>query len=77
MANVVVVGAQWGDEGKGKIVDWLSEQADIVVRFQGGHNAGHTLVINGETYWIGIDGFLMPIAKDQPPPDLRHFQTKR
>ena len=48
MANVVVVGAQWGDEGKGKIVDWLSEQADIVVRFQGGHNAGHTLVINGE-----------------------------
>ena len=47
MANVVVVGAQWGDEGKGKIVDWLSEQADIVVRFQGGHNAGHTLVIDG------------------------------
>ena len=45
MANVVVVGAQWGDEGKGKIVDWLSERADIVVRFQGGHNAGHTLVI--------------------------------
>jgi len=45
MANVVVVGAQWGDEGKGKIVDWLSEQADIVVRFQGGHNAGHTLVV--------------------------------
>ena len=59
MANVVVVGAQWGDEGKGKIVDWLSEQADIVVRFQGGHNAGHTLVINGETYkldrkWRGV-----------------------
>ena len=48
MANVVVVGSQWGDEGKGKIVDWLSEQADIVVRFQGGHNAGHTLVINGD-----------------------------
>ena len=47
MANVVVVGAQWGDEGKGKIVDWLSEQADVVVRFQGGHNAGHTLVIDG------------------------------
>ena len=43
MANVVVVGAQWGDEGKGKIVDWLSERADIIVRFQGGHNAGHTL----------------------------------
>src|ERR1700749_1885406 len=50
MANVVVVGAQWGDEGKGKIVDWVSEQADIVARFQGGHNAGHTLVINGEAY---------------------------
>jgi adenylosuccinate synthase len=50
MANVVVVGAQWGDEGKGKIVDWLSEQADVVVRFQGGHNAGHTLVIGGTTY---------------------------
>ncbi len=50
MANVVVVGAQWGDEGKGKIVDWLSERADIVVRFQGGHNAGHTLVIDGKTY---------------------------
>jgi adenylosuccinate synthase len=50
MANVVVVGAQWGDEGKGKIVDWLSERADIIVRFQGGHNAGHTLVIDGETY---------------------------
>ena len=48
MANVVVVGSQWGDEGKGKIVDWLSEQADIVVRFQGGHNAGHTLVIGGK-----------------------------
>ena len=47
MANVVVVGSQWGDEGKGKIVDWLSEQADVVVRFQGGHNAGHTLVIDG------------------------------
>jgi len=50
MANVVVVGAQWGDEGKGKIVDWLSERADIVCRFQGGHNAGHTLVIDGEVY---------------------------
>src|SRR4029077_3090652 len=46
VANVGVVGSQWGDEGKGKIVDWLSEQADIVVRFQGGHNAGHTLVID-------------------------------
>jgi len=54
MANVVVVGAQWGDEGKGKIVDWLSEQADIVVRFQGGHNAGHTLVIEGKTYKLSL-----------------------
>ena len=54
MANVVVVGSQWGDEGKGKIVDWLSEQADIVVRFQGGHNAGHTLVINGATYKLSL-----------------------
>ena len=50
MANVVVVGAQWGDEGKGKIVDWLSERADVVVRFQGGHNAGHTLVIDEKIY---------------------------
>jgi adenylosuccinate synthase len=54
MANVVVVGAQWGDEGKGKIVDWLSEQADTVVRFQGGHNAGHTLVIGGVTYKLSL-----------------------
>jgi adenylosuccinate synthase len=54
MANVVVVGSQWGDEGKGKIVDWLSEQADIVVRFQGGHNAGHTLVINSDTYKLSL-----------------------
>src|ERR1700749_3072701 len=62
MANVVVVGAQWGDEGKGKIVDWLSEQADIVVRFQGGHNAGHTLVINGETFKLALlpSGVLRP-----------------
>ncbi len=50
MANVVVVGAQWGDEGKGKIVDWLSERADVIARFQGGHNAGHTLVIGGTVY---------------------------
>ncbi|MCC5993314.1 MAG: adenylosuccinate synthase [Rhodobacteraceae bacterium] len=50
MANVVVVGAQWGDEGKGKLVDWLSERADVVARFQGGHNAGHTLVIDGKVY---------------------------
>ena len=54
MANVVVVGSQWGDEGKGKVVDWLSEQADIVVRFQGGHNAGHTLVIDGSTYKLSL-----------------------
>ena len=54
MANVVVVGSQWGDEGKGKIVDWLSEQADVVVRFQGGHNAGHTLVIDGVTYKLSL-----------------------
>ena len=50
MKNVVVVGSQWGDEGKGKIVDWLSSEADVVIRFQGGHNAGHTLVIDGEIY---------------------------
>ena len=54
MANVVVVGAQWGDEGKGKIVDWLSERADVVVRFQGGHNAGHTLVIGNQTYKLSL-----------------------
>ncbi len=54
MANVVVVGSQWGDEGKGKIVDWLSERADIVVRFQGGHNAGHTLVIDGVSYKLSL-----------------------
>jgi adenylosuccinate synthase len=54
MANVVVVGAQWGDEGKGKIVDWLSEKADVVVRFQGGHNAGHTLVIDGVVYKLSL-----------------------
>ena len=50
MANVVVVGAQWGDEGKGKVVDWLSERADVIARFQGGHNAGHTLVVDGTVY---------------------------
>ncbi len=54
MNNVAVVGSQWGDEGKGKIVDWLSEQADIVIRFQGGHNAGHTLVIDGVTYKLRL-----------------------
>jgi adenylosuccinate synthase len=54
MANVAVVGAQWGDEGKGKLVDWLSERADVVVRFQGGHNAGHTLVIDGVVYKLSL-----------------------
>ena len=54
MRNVVVIGAQWGDEGKGKIVDWLSERADVVVRFQGGHNAGHTLVVGDETYKLSL-----------------------
>jgi adenylosuccinate synthase len=62
MANVVVVGSQWGDEGKGKIVDWLSEQADIVVRFQGGHNAGHTLVVDGVTFKLSLlpSGIIRP-----------------
>ena len=54
MANVTVVGAQWGDEGKGKIVDWLCNRADVVVRFQGGHNAGHTLVVDGKTYKLAL-----------------------
>ena len=54
MSNVIVVGTQWGDEGKGKIVDWLSEKADLVVRFQGGHNAGHTLVIDGNVFKLSL-----------------------
>jgi adenylosuccinate synthase len=54
MANVAVIGAQWGDEGKGKVVDWLASRADIVVRFQGGHNAGHTLVVNNQTYKLSL-----------------------
>lgn len=54
MANVAVIGSQWGDEGKGKIVDWLSNRADVVVRFQGGHNAGHTLVVDGKTYKLHL-----------------------
>ena len=54
MANVAVVGSQWGDEGKGKIVDWLAERAEVVVRFQGGHNAGHTLVIGNQTYKLAL-----------------------
>mgnify|MGYP003290354544 CR=1 FL=1 len=54
MANVTVIGVQWGDEGKGKIVDWLASRADVVARFQGGHNAGHTLVVNGETFKLSL-----------------------
>ena len=54
MGNVAVVGSQWGDEGKGKIVDWLSSRADVVVRFQGGHNAGHTLVVDGVQYKLSL-----------------------
>ena len=54
MSNIVVVGTQWGDEGKGKIVDWLSNKADLVVRFQGGHNAGHTLVIDDTTFKLSL-----------------------
>lgn len=54
MSNVAVIGSQWGDEGKGKVVDWLSERADVVVRFQGGHNAGHTLVVDGVTYKLSL-----------------------
>ena len=64
MPNVTVVGAQWGDEGKGKIVDWLSEKADVIVRFQGGHNAGHTLVVDGVTYKLKLlPGTLETITK--------------
>ena len=54
MPNVTVIGAQWGDEGKGKVVDWLASRADIVVRFQGGHNAGHTLVVGNQTYRLSL-----------------------
>ena len=54
MANVTVIGAQWGDEGKGKLVDWLSNRADVVVRFQGGHNAGHTLVVGDQVYKLSL-----------------------
>ena len=54
MGNVTVIGAQWGDEGKGKIVDWLASRADMVVRFQGGHNAGHTLVVDGQVYKLSL-----------------------
>ncbi len=54
MANVTVIGGQWGDEGKGKIVDWLASRADVVARFQGGHNAGHTLVVGNQTYKLSL-----------------------
>src|ERR1700757_3197660 len=54
MTNVTIIGAQWGDEGKGKVVDWLASRADIVVRFQGGHNAGHTLVVADQTYKLSL-----------------------
>lgn len=54
MSNVTVIGAQWGDEGKGKIVDWLASRADVVVRFQGGHNAGHTLVVGNQVYKLSL-----------------------
>ena len=54
MPNVAVIGAQWGDEGKGKVVDWLASRADVVVRFQGGHNAGHTLVVDGKVYKLSL-----------------------
>ena len=54
MNNVAVIGSQWGDEGKGKIVDWLSEKADVIIRFQGGHNAGHTLVVDNVTYKLKL-----------------------
>ena len=65
MTNVVVIGSQWGDEGKGKIVDWLSERADVIVRFQGGHNAGHTLVIDGVEYKLSLlpSGIVRPGKK--------------
>ena len=54
MSNVAVIGSQWGDEGKGKIVDWLSEKADVIIRFQGGHNAGHTLLVDNITYKLNL-----------------------
>src|SRR5580704_12331585 len=54
MPNVAVIGAQWGDEGKGKVVDWLASRAEVVVRFQGGHNAGHTLVVGNQTYKLSL-----------------------
>ena len=72
MANVAVIGAQWGDEGKGKIVDWLSERAEVVVRFQGGHNAGHTLVIGNQTYKLA----LLPSGRGAPGQAFDHRQRR-
>ena len=73
MANVVVVGAQWGDEGKGKIVDWLSNEADVVVRFQGGHNAGHTLVVGDQIFKLA----LLPSGVVRPGKLLGDRQRRR
>ena len=73
MGNVAVVGAQWGDEGKGKIVDWLSERADVVVRFQGGHNAGHTLVIGNVEYKLS----LLPVGRRAARQAVDHRQRRR
>ena len=73
MANVVVVGAQWGDEGKGKIVDWLSERADVVVRFQGGHNAGHTLVIGRQD----LQAVAAAVGRRAAGQARRHRQRRR
>ena len=64
MANVTVIGSQWGDEGKGKIVDWLASRADAVVRFQGGHNAGHTLVVGEQVNASSGIGYLMMNARE-------------
>ena len=77
MKNVAVVGSQWGDEGKGKIVDWLSSEADIVVRFQGGHNAGHTLVIDGTTYKLRVStatakSIIRRMKRQKPSINMQH-----
>ena len=81
MKNVVVVGSQWGDEGKGKIVDWLSSEADVVVRFQGGHNAGHTLVIDKKVFklrprtWLSIFRTNTPYSKENLRGDLESLES--
>ena len=73
----VVLGAQWGDEGKGKIVDWLSNEADVVVRFQGGHNAGHTLVIDGRTFKLALlpSGIVRSLAAGSGSNETGHGRT--